>query len=101
MRLSSLDAGQPSPFDINFETSSLFESPVPTSRLATNTPRVFNVAFRPKNADLLLRPIPKVVPRKSRRSLPYFGHQQLDLDYFPEREFFLTICVTGNEGEKG
>ncbi|KEF60887.1 uncharacterized protein A1O9_02451 [Exophiala aquamarina CBS 119918] len=84
MRLSYLDAGQSSPFDVDFDTSSLFESPLLTNRLATNTPRVFIVPFRPKTAALILRPIPKVVPHKSRRSLPYFGHQQLDLDYFPE-----------------
>jgi len=92
MRRQYFDAGQPSPFDPDFDTSSLFlDSPVSATHLAITTPRVFNVAFRPKDADLLVRPVPKAVPLKSRRKLPYFGHHQLDLDYFPERELFLTV----------
>lgn len=89
MRPHYLNTGRPSPFDPDFDTSSLLESPVTTNCVETNSPRVFIVAFRPKTAEVVLKPLPVVVYRQSQRTLPYFGHQQLDLDYFPECEFFL------------
>jgi hypothetical protein len=89
MRPHYLNTGQPSPFDLDFDTSSLFESPVTTTCVEANGPRVFNIAFRPKTAEVQLKSVPIVVYRQSQRTLPYFGHQQLDLDYFPECEFFL------------
>ena len=58
-------------------------SPIPGAR--SEPLRITAIPFRKKPEDGAKK-APAVVHRQSRRALPYFGHQQLDLDYFPKRE---------------
>lgn len=100
MRPSYTPSGQSSAFDPNSNMFNLIDPRLTTMREMVDTPAPGNLAIRHQAAEAVIKPAPKVVYRQSMRTLPYFGHQQLDLDYFPECEFLSMTQSTGTRAQE-
>lgn len=92
-RPTYVSAGQSSSFAPRFDPSDPIDPRLSTAtikRIAMDNQPARELAIRHQAAEILDRPTPDVVYKQSQRTLPYFGHQQLDLDYFPECEFLFS-----------